>query len=64
MRTVLVVANETLGGQQLFDRAREEAAKGPIRIILCVPRGVTRQQLYNVIITDSGTGMVHSPTIQ
>ncbi len=38
MRTILVVANETIGGPKLLERAREEAAKGPVRIVLCVPR--------------------------
>jgi hypothetical protein len=51
MRTILVVANETLGGQQLFDRAREEAAKGPMRIVLCVPRKIPSHG--NVIYIDS-----------
>jgi hypothetical protein len=51
MRTVLVVANETLGGQKLLDRAREEAAKGPIRIVLCVPRKIPTHG--NVIYIDS-----------
>lgn len=38
MRTILVVANETIGGPQLIERARQESAKAPIRIVLCVPR--------------------------
>ena len=38
MRTVLVVANETMGSAQLMQRAEEEAAKGPLRVVLCVPR--------------------------
>ncbi len=38
MRTILVVANETLTGPRLLERAREEAAKGPVRVVLCVPR--------------------------
>ncbi len=38
MRTILVVANETLTGHKLIARAREEAAKGPVRVIVCVPR--------------------------
>ncbi len=38
MRTILVVANETLTGPKLIARAREEASKGPVRVIICVPR--------------------------
>ncbi len=38
MRTILVVANETLAGARLLERAQEEAAKGPVRVVLCVPR--------------------------
>ena len=39
MRTILVVANETLGGQQLLERAREECRQGRRRASsLCVPR--------------------------
>jgi phosphopantetheine adenylyltransferase len=38
MRTILVVANETLGGARLVERAREEAAAGPVRVVVCVPR--------------------------
>ena len=50
MRTVLVVANETLGGQTLIDRAREESAKGDVRIVLCVPRKIPSHG--NVIYID------------
>jgi hypothetical protein len=38
MRTILVVANETLTGPRLLERVQEEAAKGPTRVIVCVPR--------------------------
>lgn len=38
MRTILAVANQTLAGPKLIARAREEAAKGPLRIVVCVPR--------------------------
>jgi hypothetical protein len=39
MRTILAVANETLTGPKLIERAREEAAKDPdLRIVVCVPR--------------------------
>lgn len=51
MRTILVVANETLGGSKLLEREREEAAKGDIRIVLCVPR--KNPTHGNVIYIDS-----------
>lgn len=38
MRTILVVANETLTGGPLLERARAEAAAGDLRVVLCVPR--------------------------
>ena len=38
MRTILVVANETLTGGPLLERARTEAAAGEVRVVLCVPR--------------------------
>lgn len=38
MRTILVVANETLAGGPLLERARVEAASGDLRVVLCVPR--------------------------
>lgn len=38
MRTILVVANETLTGGPLLERARAEAAAGELRVVLCVPR--------------------------
>ncbi len=38
MRTILVIANETLAGSPLLERARAEAADGPLRVVLCVPR--------------------------
>lgn len=38
MRTILVVANETLAGGPLLERARAEAAAAELRVVLCVPR--------------------------
>jgi hypothetical protein len=38
MRTILAVANDTLAGPKLIARAREEAAKGDLRVVVCVPR--------------------------
>lgn len=51
MRTILVVANETIGGPNLLERAREEAAKGDTRVVLCVPR--KNPTHGNVIYVDS-----------
>lgn len=38
MKTILVIANETLAGAPLLERARSEAQEGPVRVALCVPR--------------------------
>ncbi len=38
MRTILVIANETLTAGPLLERARSEAAAGTVRVVLCVPR--------------------------
>lgn len=38
MKTILVIANETLAGAPLIERARAEAQEGPVRVVLCVPR--------------------------
>jgi hypothetical protein len=53
MKTILVVANETLGGASLLERIREEAKEqgGDIRIVICVPR--TRPRHGNIIYDDS-----------
>jgi hypothetical protein len=42
MRTVLVVANQTVGGAKLIDRIREKAAEGETRFALVVPRNRPR----------------------
>jgi hypothetical protein len=51
MRTVLVVANETLGGRELIEAVRERAAEGDVRFVLCVPQNRPRAGL--VIYADS-----------
>lgn len=51
MRTILVVANETLGSAALLERATQEAAKGPLRVVICVPR--KNPTHGNVIYADS-----------
>jgi hypothetical protein len=51
MKTVLVVANETLGGRPLLERIKEKAADGDIRVVVCVPRTNPRQG--NIIYDDA-----------
>jgi hypothetical protein len=42
MRTVLVVANETLGGKPLIEAVRKLAAEEETRFVLCVPQTLPR----------------------
>jgi hypothetical protein len=49
-RTILVVANETLGGRELLEAVRERAADD-VRFVLCVPRNKPRAGL--VIYADA-----------
>lgn len=52
MKTVLVVANETLGGKHLLDRILELKAEEPdLRVVVCVPR--SRPRHGNVIYDDA-----------
>jgi hypothetical protein len=51
MRTVLVVANETIGGRPLIDAVRAQAAKEETRFVLCVPQ--TRPKAGYVIYDDA-----------
>jgi hypothetical protein len=51
VKTVLVVANETLGGRPLVDAVRKRAAAGDVRFVLCVPQTKPRAGL--VIYADS-----------
>jgi hypothetical protein len=51
MRTVLVVANETLGGRSLIEAVRKRAEAGDVRFVLCVPQTRPRQGL--VIYADA-----------
>jgi hypothetical protein len=45
VKTVLVVANETLGGGALLDAVRARAAEGEVRFVLCVPQNRPRSGL-------------------
>ncbi len=51
MRTVLVVANETIGGRPLIDAVRRHAAEEETRFVLCVPQ--TRPRAGYVIYDDA-----------
>ena len=51
MRTVLVVANETIGGRPLIDAVRRYAAEEETRFVLCVPQ--TRPRAGYVIYDDA-----------
>jgi len=51
MKTILVVANETLGGRQLIDAVRKRVSEGDSRFVLCVPQ--TRPKAGLVIYDDA-----------
>lgn len=51
MKTVLVVANETLGGRSLLEAIRARAAKGDVRFVLVAPQNRPRAGL--VVYDDS-----------
>jgi len=38
MKTILVIANETVGGRSLLSAVRRHAAAGDVRFVLCVPQ--------------------------
>jgi hypothetical protein len=72
MDTILVVANETLGGRPLLDAVRERAAKGGARFVLCVPQNRPRAGLvvYQDAVFDAAQtrvdlalGVMHSEGI-
>ena len=52
MRTILVIANETLGGAKLLEAVEEKAqqSEGETRVVICVPRN--RPKHGNVIYDD------------
>jgi hypothetical protein len=45
VKTILVVANETLGGRSLLDAIRSRAAEGDVRFVICVPQNRPRSGL-------------------
>jgi hypothetical protein len=60
VRTILVVANETLGGRALIDAVRERAAQGDVRFVLCVPQNRPRSGLvvYDDAVFDAAQARV------
>jgi cytochrome c oxidase subunit 3 len=38
MRTILVIANQTIGGAKLFETVQAKTAGGEARVVMCVPR--------------------------
>jgi GNAT superfamily N-acetyltransferase len=55
MKTVLVVANETLGGRALLAKIKEKAAEEELRVVVCVPRTNPRQGniIYDEAVFDA-----------
>ena len=51
MKTILVVANETLGGTPLLERIRQLASEDEVRLVICVPR--TRPRHGNIIYDEA-----------
>jgi hypothetical protein len=51
MKTILVVANETLGGTPLLERIRQLASEDEVRFVICVPR--TRPRHGNIIYDEA-----------
>jgi hypothetical protein len=60
MKTVLVVANETLGGRSLIEAVRQRAAEGDVRFVLCVPQNRPREGLviYDDAVFDAAQARV------
>lgn len=60
MKTILVVANETLGGRALVDTIRSRAAEDEVRFVLCVPQNRPRSGLvvYDDAVFDAAQARV------
>ena len=60
VKTILVVANETLGGKELLDAAVSERADGDTRFVLCVPQNKPRAGLvvYDDAVFDAAQARV------
>ncbi len=54
-KTILVVANETLGGRRLLETVRQRAADGDVRFVLCVPQNRPKAGLviYDHMVFDA-----------
>ena len=59
-RTILVVANETLGGRRLTENVRERAARGDVRFVLAVPQNRPKAGLviYDDMVFDAAQARV------
>jgi hypothetical protein len=59
-KTVLVVANETLGGRRLVERVRDRATQGEVRFVLCVPQNRPKAGLviYDDMVHDAAQARV------
>jgi hypothetical protein len=60
MKTVLIVANETIGGQKLVDAVRSRATEGDVRFVLCVPQNRPKAGLvvYDEAVFDAAQARV------
>ncbi|MDQ2894294.1 MAG: hypothetical protein M3Y09_01395 [Actinomycetota bacterium] len=60
MRTVLVVANETIGGKPLIDSVRQHASEEETRFVLCVPQSRPRAGyvIYDDAVFDAAQARV------
>ena len=59
-KTILVVANETLGGRRLIETVRARAAEGDSRFVLCVPQNRPKAGLviYDDMVFDAAQARV------
>jgi hypothetical protein len=55
MKTILVVANETVGGRPLLEKVRELAGAGDVHFVLCIPRNKPRHGavIYDDMVEDA-----------
>jgi hypothetical protein len=60
VKTILVVANETLGGRALIEAVRERVSQGDARFVLCVPQNRPRAGLviYDDAVFDAAQARV------
>jgi hypothetical protein len=55
MKTILVIANETIGGKKLLDTVIEKSKDGAARVVICVPRSHPRHGavIYDEAVFDA-----------